>query len=166
MADIRQLLRYKAWANDLIFAALAKLPVEALVEPQPIIFGNLLRTLNHTYAMDYVWQAHLQKTPHGLTSRNPDYCPPLSDLTDAQTKIDRWYIDYADKLSDAKREEVVEFDFIGGGTGAMTREEILMHAVNHGTYHRGHVAAMMFRNATPPPTTDFPVFLRETRAIR
>jgi uncharacterized damage-inducible protein DinB len=60
MSDIRTLLRYKAWANELIFADVAKLPEPVLVEPQPIIFGNLLRTLNHVHAMDYVWQSHLQ----------------------------------------------------------------------------------------------------------
>jgi uncharacterized damage-inducible protein DinB len=164
MADIRKLVGYKAWANDLLLDAVAKLPETALVAPEPLIFGNLVRTLNHVYAMDYVWQSHLLGRKHGLTTRNPDDCPPYTELADAQRKIDAWYIEYADALTDTSRDAIVEFDFIGGGPGSLTREEILLHAVNHGTYHRGHVSAMMNRNSVPAPITDLPVFLREWRA--
>ena len=41
------LMRYKAWANELVFSAAAKLPEAELTAPRKIIFGNLLRTLNH-----------------------------------------------------------------------------------------------------------------------
>jgi uncharacterized damage-inducible protein DinB len=57
--------------------------------------------------------------------------------------------------------EIVEFDFIGGGRGAMSRSDILLHVVNHTTYHRGHAADILYHIKVFPPTTDFPVFLRE-----
>jgi uncharacterized damage-inducible protein DinB len=63
-------------------------------------------------------------------------------------------------LPEARHEEVVSFRFIGGGPGAMARREILLHVANHGTYHRGNVASMMYQAGTPPPTTDLPVFLK------
>ena len=59
------LMRYKAWANELVFAAAAKLPETELTAPRKIVFGNLLRTLNHVYAMDQVWRAHLERREHG-----------------------------------------------------------------------------------------------------
>ena len=43
----------------------------------------------------------------------------------------------------------------------MTRAEILLHIVNHTTYHRGFVAEMIYRVPAPAPTTDLPVFLRD-----
>jgi uncharacterized damage-inducible protein DinB len=54
----------------------------------------------------------------------------------------------------------VDFEFIGGGRGAMSREDILLHVVNHTTYHRGHVADMLYHLGIFPPATDLPVFLR------
>lgn len=77
----------------------------------------------------------------------------------AQREMDRWFLDYAGRLPEPALAEVVRFGFIGGGDGAMTRRDILLHVVNHGTYHRGHVAAMMYQSAVAPPTTDLPVFL-------
>jgi uncharacterized damage-inducible protein DinB len=164
MSELRRLqmlTRYKAWANKLFFRSLADVPVASLVAPQPIIFGSMLRTLHHVYCMDRVWRAHLEGVPHGFTTRNPDDCPDFETLRAVQAHIDDWYISYAETLSEKTLDEVVHFTFIGGGEGAMRRSDILLHAVNHTTYHRGHVATMMFNMSVPPPTTDLPVFLRE-----
>ena len=73
--------------------------------------------------------------------------------------MDRWYIGLADELTPAASAETIEFTFIGGGPGAMTRADMLLHVVNHGSYHRGHIAQMM-RGSQSPPITDYPVFLR------
>lgn len=161
MSEIGKLVRYKRWANERLFAALADLTEAQLIAPQPIIFGSLLRTLHHVQAMDHVWQSHLQGTAHGLSTRNPEYCPPFGQLARMQCRADDWFVAYADGLSPPVDDELVEFMFIGGGPGAMTRAEILLHVVNHGTYHRGHVAHMLHRLGRQAPLTDLPVFLRE-----
>ncbi|HEX4480816.1 MAG TPA: DinB family protein [Rudaea sp.] len=160
MADLGKLVRYKAWANERIYTDVAKLPEAALTQPDPIIFGNLLRTLHHTYAMDHVWRSHLLGESHGLTSRNPDYCPTFPEVRDAQRAMDRWFIEYADGLTPDTRNESVSFTFIGGKPSTMSREDIVLHVVNHGTYHRGHVAGMMHKHGVMAPTTDYPVFLK------
>jgi uncharacterized damage-inducible protein DinB len=41
----------------------------------------------------------------------------------------------------------------------MTRGAILLHVVNHATYHRGWIAEMFFDVPARNPTTDLPVFL-------
>lgn len=165
MNHLGKLVRYKDWANRLLFAEVAKLPEEALVAPQAIVFGNLLRTLNHVLAMDFVWHAHLLGKPHGLNTRNPDFCPSFEEIRSAQQEMDAWYVEYADALTAQAGDEVVHFDFIGGGPGAMTRADILLHAVNHGTYHRGHVAQMMRGTPVTVPITDYPVYLKTLAAV-
>ena len=44
-----------------------------------------------------------------------------------------------------------------------TRGEILLHVVNHTSYHRGFVADLFYQvpGGVRPPTTDLPVYLRE-----
>src|SRR5215469_10781314 len=107
MREIRKLVRYKAWANELLFAAVAKMPEPARLAPQPIVFGNLLRTLNHVLAMDHVWRSHLTGVPHGLTTRNPESCPPFAQIAATQHDMDRWYSDYADALSEGDSTQMV-----------------------------------------------------------
>jgi uncharacterized damage-inducible protein DinB len=159
--DLQMLTRYRAWADRLLYQSLATVPEQDLVRPQPIIFGNLLRTLNHVNAMDQVWKAHLEGAPHGFTSRNPDDCPDFGTLRTSQEKIDEWYVRFAETLDQAACDETIRFTFIGGGEGTMRRGDILLHVVNHATYHRGHVAMMMYGLSASVPVTDLPVFLRE-----
>lgn len=161
--DLTLLTRYKQWANERLFDALAVLPESELTASRPILFGNLLRTLNHVRAMDLVWQAHLEGRPHGFTTRNPDASPRFAELRASQAGLDAWYVEYAERLSPQAAVEVVKFGFIGGGTGELARSAMLLHVVNHGTYHRGNVAAMLYQGGRTPPTTDLPVYLRETR---
>jgi uncharacterized damage-inducible protein DinB len=164
MKTLRMLTRYKEWADRLLFQSLARVPAEALAKPQPIVFGSLLRTLNHVHAMDEVWRAHLTGRPHGFTTRNPEDCPSFAELRVAQADMDDWYVSYAETLDEALSDQEVRFEFIGGNPGAMSRSDILLHVVNHGTYHRGHVGDMMYALHAHPPTTDLPVFLRNAGA--
>lgn len=161
MNDVQMLARYKAWADERFLSAVSALPAAELVAPQPIVFGSLIRTLHHVCAMDHVWQCHLLGKPHGHTSRNPEQCPGMAKLARTQHDIDSWYIDYADAMTVRQASETIEFEFIGGGRGAMTRSDILLHVVNHTTYHRGHAAEMLYHFGVFPPATDLPVFLRE-----
>lgn len=159
MNHAQVLTRYKAWADDVFLSTISNVPVFELTAPRPIVFGSLIRTLNHSYAMDFVWQCHLIGKPHGLTTRNPEHCPGIEELVISQRGIDAWYVDYAMSIGGQSLGEIVAFEFIGGGSGRMTRQEILLHVVNHSTYHRGHVADMLYELGIFPPTTDLPVFL-------
>ena len=160
LRNTRLMTRYCAWANSLLYLAIGELPEAELTRPRQSVFGNLIRTLNHVYTIDLVFQAHLEGREHGFKTRTPDVRISLAELQAAQAALDGWYVRYAEEMSDRVGEEVVDFTFIGGGEGAMSRGEILQHVVNHTTYHRGHIAAMMYQIPAKPPTTDLPVFLR------
>ena len=159
--DARLLARYNAWANKLIFDAVAGLPEGEALKPRLSIFRNMVHTLNHSYVIDRIFQAHLQGLEHGYTARNTPDHPPLAVLWRAQQEIDAWYVGWSDALTDAALAETVNFTFVGGGQGAMTRGEILLHVTNHTTYHRGFVADFFYQVPARAPTTDLPVFLRD-----
>ena len=126
MQRLEMLARYKAWANERLYATLAGISDTDLAAPSPIFAGSILRTLNHVYLMDVVWKSHLLGVPHGLTTRNPEATSPLLELRGAQREIDAWYIDYAAAMTPDTCDEVVHFTFIGGGEGTMRREDILL----------------------------------------
>jgi uncharacterized damage-inducible protein DinB len=159
--DARTLTRYNAWANGLIFDAVAALPEGEATKPRPSVFRNMVHTLNHNYVIDRIFQAHLEGRSHGYSARNTPEHPPLAELWRAQKDLDRWYVNWSDQISDAALDERVSFSFVGGGEGVMTRGEILQHLVNHTSYHRGFVAQMFYDVPARPPTTDLTVFLRD-----
>ena len=155
------LTRYNAWANELIFKAVAALPEGEEVKPRQSVFRNMVHTLNHNYVIDRIFQAHLEGRRHAYTARNTPEHPPLAELWRAQQAIDRWYVDWSDAVSEAALEEKVSFTYVGGGEGVMTRGEILQHLVIHTGYHRGFVCQMMYDIPVRPPVTDLTVYLRD-----
>ena len=159
----RMLTRYNAWANKLIFDAVAALPPGEAAKERKSLFKNMVHTLNHNYVIDRIWQAHLEGREHGYAGRNTPDHPPLSGLWREQQVIDDWYIAWSDKMSDTALDERVSFTLIGGNQGMMSRGEILLHVVNHTSYHRGFVADLFYQVPARPPTTDLPVYLREQR---
>lgn len=160
---IQMLARYTAWANAKLFAALERLPEGAVFAARPTLFGNMLRTLNHSYVVDQIWMAHLEGRPHHFTALNTESTPSFAELRSSQAAQDGWFVAYASRLTAAASDEVVEFRFVDGGAGAMTRGDILLHVVNHKTYHRGWVADMFFQDKARPPAMDLPVYLREAK---
>ena len=160
--NLQTLMRYLQWANQVFYQSCTELPVDELSAKRPMLFDSMLNLLNHVYAMQLVWQAHLLDKPHGFTSRRPLETDVLDFVTlrSQQAELDAWYVYYAGGLSVAQQAESVSFEFIDGGAGVMTRAEILQHVVNHASYHRGHIEGVFYQLEVEPPTTDMPVFLR------
>jgi uncharacterized damage-inducible protein DinB len=157
----RMLARYNAWANELLFTAVAGLPEGEATRPRISLFKNMVHTLNHNTIICLIFQAHLEGRVHGLAARNTPDHPPLEELWRTQKSIDAWYVDWSDKVPESALDEKVKFVFVGGGQGTMTRAEMLMHVVNHSSYHRGFVADLFFQVPARPPIMDLTVFLRD-----
>jgi uncharacterized damage-inducible protein DinB len=162
MATTRVLVRYNAWANALMFNAVAELPPGEATKVRRSLFPNMVHTLNHNYIVASIWRARLEKREHGFSERSTVSHPPLDELWSAQRAMDEWYIAFSDGLSEAALQEPINFTLIGGNQGVMTIADIMLHIVNHTTYHHGYVADMFYQVPACPPTTDLPVFLRET----
>jgi uncharacterized damage-inducible protein DinB len=161
MSNARMLTRYNAWANRVFFEAVAALDPQEPTRPRQSLFGNMVHTLNHNYVIGVIWQAHLEAREHGFTARNTEAHPPLEELWRSQAQLDQWYIAFTDRLDPALLDEKLAITLIGGNRTSMSRAEILLHVVNHTTYHRGFVAEMFYQVPARPPITDLPVFLRE-----
>src|SRR3979411_562060 len=141
----RMLTRYNHWANKLIFEAVAGLPEGEAAKERKSLFRNMVHTLNHNYVIDLIWQAHIEGRAHGFTARNTPEHPPLAELWRSQQEIDRWYVDWAARAAQAALDEELVFTLIGGNEGRMSRGQMLLHVVNHTTYHRGFVADLFYQ---------------------
>lgn len=158
---VRMLTRYKAWANGIAYASVMTIPEAEALKPRMTTFNNMVYTLNHVYVIDDIFRHHLTHRAHPYTARNTEKCPSLGDLWTATQEMDGWYNDLVDGWSSADLGAVVNFDFIGGGASAMTKEQIILHLVNHATYHRGFVGDMLKQVPYYWPANDLTVFLRD-----
>ncbi|MDP3083538.1 MAG: DinB family protein [Rubrivivax sp.] len=159
--SLRMLTRYTAWADARLFDALAALPAGVAEARREGRSASMLSTLGHCQVVDLIWQANLEGRAHGFESRQMAALPALAALAAKQAELDRWYIARADTLAPDALDEVLPFSFVGGRAGAMSRAEMLLHVVNHKTYHRGYVAEMLYAAGQQPPAMDLTVYLRD-----
>jgi len=157
----RMLAYYKAWADKVIFQGVAALPPGEAEHERKTLFKTIIGTLNHTYVVDLIWQAHLEGREHGFKARGVLPHSELPELWAAQQKMNDWIIDWAAGQSEASLDEDVPFTFVNGAKAVMKRGEMFLHLVTHDSYHRGWVAEMFFEVGERPPETDLSVFLCE-----
>ena len=98
-ANLKMLVRYKAWANGLTFKSVMELPEGEALKQRPTSFGNMVRTLNHVLVVEDIFRHHLQGRKHGYTMRNTDHTPTLQALWESVQAMDRWYVEFVDALS-------------------------------------------------------------------
>jgi len=152
----QRLFHYKAWANDALLTALAKLDASSQIT------GLAIKALSHSYIVDRIFAAHLRRTPHAYPSANANELPTLVQLSDEIRRSDREYVEYVAALDRDQLEERIDFTFTDGAPGRMSREEMLMHVITHGIGHRGQVSALMLLNALPPAKDGFTTYLHES----
>jgi uncharacterized damage-inducible protein DinB len=162
MNTLQSLFAQKSWANNELFHALAAVPSE----PHGAALHTAIRTLNHIYVVDRIFQAHLQGTAHGYNATNTDATPDLGELQFEVAQTDAWFERYVAGVSPAQLSEGIAFRFTDGDSGTMTREEMLVHVITHGAYHRGNVGQVLKSIAVAPPRDLYTKFLHLSQPAR
>jgi uncharacterized damage-inducible protein DinB len=156
---LQRLFRYKAWANDALLTALARLGHHASITDLAV------KALNHSHVVDRIFLAHMQRRDHPYKSANPAEMPTLNDLSSDIRRCDREYIDHVSMLDGEQLLERIDFAFTDGAPGCMSREEMLMHVITHGVGHRGQVSALMLLNSVAPASDGFTTYLHTAEAL-
>jgi uncharacterized damage-inducible protein DinB len=147
MSLLPTLFAQKAWANNELYNQLA-----TVIAPEHASAIHIaIRTLNHIYVVDRIFQAHLLGQAHGYTATNTDETPELGELQFAVAELDAWYERYSAAITPSQLQESIAFQFTDGDAGRMTREEMLAHIITHGTYHRGNVGQILKSLSIAPP---------------
>jgi uncharacterized damage-inducible protein DinB len=149
------LFQAKRWANREIFeVAAANL---SLLDPDDQRF--VVRILNHAYVVDQIFRGNLLRQPHGFTAANTPETPDIADLSQGVDALDGWFLDYVSGLQPDELTQPIPFSFVDGTPGLMTREQMLMHLITHGSYHRGAAGRPLQQRGVTLPRDTLTVFL-------
>jgi len=155
---LKSLFGHKAWANEELYSLMATLPAEQIKAS--------VRTLNHIYVVDRLFRARLAGEPAPFDGTNTTETPLLTDLQREVRATDAWYQQYVAGVSESALAEVLDFSFTDGDKGRMSREEMLVHVITHGAYHRGNVGQMLKAIPVTPPRDLYTKFLHQSEPAR
>src|SRR5262249_12700990 len=109
---------------------------------------------------------HLCGDARPFDATNTKETPSLHQLRQDVQATDAWYLDYVSTLPETALSEILTFSFTDGDSGRMSREEMLLHIIAHGGYHRGNVGQVLKSISVAPPRDLYTRFLHVSEPAR
>jgi uncharacterized damage-inducible protein DinB len=160
-SEVLHLYSYTCWATARILRTAARVTPDVLAKPAGLAHGSMLGTLAHILGGEWVWRVRCEegRSPGALLSARE--FPDLAALERRWSGEERAMRRYLAGLSDAGLERVVRYrSTLDNREYATPLWQVLLHLVNHGTQHRGEVAAELTRAGHSPGDIDYIVYIR------
>jgi uncharacterized damage-inducible protein DinB len=143
IADFRRLFRYDAWANEEVLRTLRAIP-----EPP----AHSVALLAHLAGAGNTWISRLRHETSMLA-----IWPELTfaECEEHLRALAGGWKAYLDELSPEKLGEKLDYCNSKGQPFSARVADILTHVINHGSYHRGQIAAEMRASGHAPAMTDY-----------
>ncbi|TDF92146.1 DinB family protein [Paenibacillus piri] len=157
---------YHVWANKKVCTHLQEVSEEVYRKEMISAFPTIYDAMTHIYVIDCNWFTFLSRG--GVTDMSSEYFQELKESTDrlvAKTEgkrieeLDQMMIELSDRFREyiAKHEDIEAL--CPSGEFKARYIDFIQHLVNHGTYHRGNVTAMLRQIGHPGTPTDFGFYL-------
>lgn len=162
LQQIRRLHAFHRWATDRVLAALGTITPAQLDKPCGGSFATGRGLLRHVLGAEQLWFERWNGTsPRTL----PDY--PLSfaahDFHAHWLRLAEKQQRFMEALTVERLAEDLTYVNIKGETWTYPFADVLLHCVNHGTYHRGQLAHLLRDLGLSAPSTDFLIYADEHR---
>ncbi|WP_421382266.1 DinB family protein [Bacillus salacetis] len=156
MAKISQLFDYHAWATDKLLVYIEKEVPQSFSTQIESVFPSVKETFQHLYEVDCLWYDRMNEAFHNDDSK------VLSSPEEYRAAFQELHQEILGFIKDTEDlENLINYRTSNGEKFTNSLEDLLQHLVNHGTYHRGNISAMLRQQGYPGHSTDYIYFLRE-----
>jgi uncharacterized damage-inducible protein DinB len=165
LQEAKHLHAFNAWADNRIFEAVAQIPADQYLIDLKTSHGGIHGTLVHLVGAQKIWLSRWLGSPDVKFLSAGDV-PALSDLKAVWEKTGYETAKFLGSMTDKKLGDTITVTMSSGQTFTNTIAQTLQHLVDHSTYHRGQVVAMMRQLGIKPPATGMIGFFRETAKLK
>jgi uncharacterized damage-inducible protein DinB len=161
LQDLQVLLDYHYWARDRMLDAVEVLSPEQFTRDLGSSFKSVRDTLAHTYVAEWAWYCRwMGDSPKAALPF--EMFPNVGTLRRAWTEHEGKVRAFVDGLDEDGLNRMFEYKLLSGTPGKSLIRHTVQHVVNHATYHRGQVTAMLRQlGAAPAKSMDLDTFYRE-----
>ena len=152
--DFRQLYEYNSWANRRTLEAGAALNDEQFTRDLGSSFRSIRDTLAHVCEVEWLWLERWRgRSPRGLLA--PEEFPTLAAVCDRWNAVEQEMKQYLTELPEETLEQQMTCMSTRGNTWTYALWRMMVHFLEHQTYHRGQVTALLRQLGVEPPKVDF-----------
>lgn len=164
LSTLTLLYDYHYWANARFLAACEALTPEQWGRSLGHSFDSVHGLLAHLLAAETLWLSRWQGvSPTSL--RQPEEFPTLADMRREWAVVEANLRGFLDQCDDLSLNCDLSYTTTKGEPHVQLLGELMLHVANHGTHHRGELAAMLALLGMPHAEDDLLYYLRERRKI-
>lgn len=153
---------YNLWANQRITEMLLENKSSADKEIKSS-FPTLKKTLCHIWGAEELWQMRLKGTSLPYIP-GFDFSGSLEEAIDKSLAVSSSFKDLIAQSDEAYLQTLSSYTDTRRNTHTQPHWEMIMHCMNHSTYHRGQIVTMLREvGATKIMSTDMSVYFREAK---
>ena len=154
LKSIQELYDYNKWANAQVFDVVARLNAEQFSRDLENSFRSVRETLVHTLSAEWIWLERWK----GISPKSMLDAAEFTDLEAIKTRWDKVESERSDFIRSLTAQHLqAELSYVNtrGQTFAYLLWQMLVHVVNHSTYHRGQITTLVRQVGAKPVSTDF-----------
>ena len=156
---IKDYVIYNHWANRRIIEWLQSKPASIMDLKVPSSFPGIRNTLVHIWDMERSWLAHLQLAPQPESMRR-GFAGTWEQVLEGLLETSDNFTNYVLSLSQEELLKTCYCNILFVGDIYRPRFEIIQHAMNHSTYHRGQLVTIGHQiGLNDAPMTDYMYYL-------
>lgn len=156
---VRKMYDYHVWANHQVIEHLKQLPDSIFHQPITSVFSTISEVMVHLYVTDIIYL---------LTLKGVHYDDVLKIIDEQKSQLEGADIAAVEKAYHKLSEDYYQFlnlhqnlegtikaEHPRYGKTEFIMADILHHVINHGTYHRGNITAMLHQQGEKGVPTDY-----------
>lgn len=152
--------KYNLWANQTLINYIQSIEQDIIDTPLESSFPDLRKTIYHIWDAQVIWLSRLQGASP-LTWPSMEYGEGFSGFDLYFLRQCEDFIQFISTRSESFFESVSYYKTINGTEQQTRNGEIVLHSMNHSTYHRGQIITMLHNLGFHTlPATDYIVFNR------
>ncbi len=154
LPTFHELYRYNYWARDRQLAACAALTEEEFKRPMGNSFSSLRDTLVHLLQVEWIWLERWNQ-------RAPKVWPSDAELTGLEKIGERWQAieramwEFLGRVSEPELRREMPYVNFQGQTWTYALWRMMLHVLNHQSYHRGQVTTLLRQLGKEAPRVDY-----------
>jgi uncharacterized damage-inducible protein DinB len=154
-------LQYNHWANEKMCNYLSGVDEDEILANKKAEYQTIKKVILHVADSEQTWLARLngKNIPH---MHKLDSSGSFAGICSTIRNNSVDFIEFVSGKDDQFLLSVTEYVNLKGRTFSQNNAEIILHCMNHSTFHRGQVMSMLrYVGYTDQSASDFIMFLRE-----
>lgn len=160
LETVRMLFEYTRWADARTADAVAKLAPEQFTRDLGSSLKSVRDTVVHIASAQWIWLSRWKGTSPAAMW-NPAEFPTAASIREKAQAVTEERMAFLAAQTEASLAQVVHYKNLKGEPTAFPLGQLMLHTVNHSTYHRGQVTTLIRQLGAQPVSTDLVLYFAE-----